>query len=284
MFKLNPLTIEQLKRFKSIKRGYYSFLILCFLILFSLLGELFVNNRALIVYYNKKFYFPTYTNMIPGTVFGLGYEYETNYRELQKIFKQDSQGNFVIMPLVPYDPFETDKLDGSYPPFPPSIEKKHYLGTDKTGRDVLARLLYGFRIAIFFSLLLLIFEYAIGITIGLLMGYLGGRFDLFFQRIIEIWNNIPFLYAIIIIASIVIPNFFSLLLLILPTPHGESHKVSGINECQRNGSTSFIVMGATLVRPLSDTGNFNWPLLISSTAFLYAGLFWSTPVSQCQFS
>ena len=211
MFKLNPLTIEQLKRFKSIKRGYYSFLILCFLILFSLLGELFVNNRALIVYYNKKFYFPTYTNMIPGTVFGLGYEYETNYRELQKIFKQDSQGNFVIMPLVPYDPFETDKLEGSYPPFPPSIEKKHYLGTDKTGRDVLARLLYGFRIAIFFSLLLLIFEYAIGITIGLLMGYLGGRFDLFFQRIIEIWNNIPFLYAIIIIASIVIPNFFSLL-------------------------------------------------------------------------
>ncbi len=211
MFRFNPLTIEKYKRFKSIKRGYYSFIILSLIIIFSLAGELFVNTRALFVKYQGNFYFPTYGSMLPGKTFGLDYEYETNYRELKELFAHSNNGDFVLLPLVPYNAFETDKLDNRYPPYPPTFEKKHYLGTDKTGRDIVARLLYGFRIAILFSLLLLIFEYVIGITIGAMMGYLGGRFDLFFQRIIEIWNNIPFLYAIIIIASIVIPSFFSLL-------------------------------------------------------------------------
>lgn len=211
MFRINPLTIEKYKRFKSIKRGYYSFIILSFVILFSLAGELFVNSRALVVKYQGSLFFPTYGPMIPGKEFGLDYEYETNYRELKEIFSAKNNGDFVLLPPVPYNAFETDKIGNSYPPYPPSFKKQHYLGTDKTGRDVVARLLYGFRIAILFSLLLLLFNYVIGIAIGSLMGYLGGRFDLFFQRVIEIWNNIPFLYAIIIIASIVIPSFFSLL-------------------------------------------------------------------------
>lgn len=210
MFKFNPLTIEKFRRFRSIRRGYYSFIILTFLILLSLAGELLVNSRAIAVRYQDNLYFPTYRSMIPGKTFGLDYEYETDYRELKRIFKEKNSGDFVLLPPVPFDAFETDKLEG-YPPYPPSIEKQHYLGTDKAGRDIVARLLYGFRIAIFFSLILLLFEYMIGVTIGSLMGYLGGKFDLFFQRIIEIWNNIPFLYAIIIIASIVIPSFFSLL-------------------------------------------------------------------------
>ncbi|HPJ36502.1 MAG TPA: ABC transporter permease subunit [Spirochaetota bacterium] len=210
MFKFNPLTIEKYRRFKSIKRGYYSFIILMVLIILSLFAELFVNNRALLVRYQGHFYFPTYGSIIPGKTFGLGYEYETDYRELKVLFKEKGGDDFVLLPPVPYNAFETDKLGDDYPPYPPSFEKKHYLGTDKTGRDITARLFYGFRIAIFFSLILLVFQYIIGITIGALMGYIGGRFDLFFQRIIEIWNNIPFLYAIIIIASIVIPSFFTL--------------------------------------------------------------------------
>ncbi len=209
MFRFNPLTIEKFRRFKSIRRGYYSFIILIICIIISIFGELFVNNRALLVKYQGSYYLPTYGSIIPGKVFGLDYEYETNYRDLKKIFNDKKNGNFVVLPVVPYDAFETDKIEGAYPPYPPLPERKHYLGTDKTGRDIVARLLYGFRIAILFSLILLIFEYIIGIMIGSLMGYLGGRFDLFFQRIIEIWNNIPFLYAIIIIASIVIPSFFS---------------------------------------------------------------------------
>lgn len=211
MFRLNPLTLENIKRFKSIKRGYYSLILMAVFISISLLAEVFVNSRALIVKYNGNYFFPVYGPMNPGTKFGLDYEYETDYRELQKVFAMGQEGNYVVLPLIPYNPYETDFVEGKYPPLPPSFGKKHYLGTDRAGRDIAARLLYGFRIAIFFSLILLIFDYVIGVILGSLMGYLGGRFDLFFQRIIEIWNNIPYLYAIIIISSIVIPNFFSLL-------------------------------------------------------------------------
>jgi len=211
VIKINPLTIEKINRFKTIKRGYYSLWFICALILLSLFAELFVNNRALVVHYNGVYYFPVYNEMIPGREFGLDYEYETVYRDLKNKFEQDGGDNFVIMPPIPYSPFETNFKEGSFPPFPPSFREQHYLGTDKSGRDVLARLVYGFRIAVFFSLILMIANYAIGITLGCFMGYLGGRFDLFFQRIIEIWNNIPYLYAIIIISSIVIPDFLSLL-------------------------------------------------------------------------
>jgi microcin C transport system permease protein len=211
MIRFNPLTIETFARFKRIRRGYYSFIIMVILILLSLFGELFVNSRALIVKYNGEYFFPTYGYMIPGDRFGLDYDYETNYRELKKRFKDSSDDNFVILPPIPYNPYEIELKDGEYPPLPPSISDRHFLGTDKTGRDVGARLIYGFRIAIFFSLILLFFNYIIGIAVGSLMGYLGGKFDLFFQRIIEVWDNIPYLYAIIIISSIIIPNFFSLL-------------------------------------------------------------------------
>ncbi|MBW2302537.1 MAG: ABC transporter permease subunit [Deltaproteobacteria bacterium] len=210
---LNPLTIKKLKRFKSIKRGYYSFILFLLMILFSLVAELFVNNRALLVYYEGRLYFPIYGRMIPGTTFGLDYDYETNYRLLKKRFQAEGKGNWVLMPLVPYNAYETDLKEGAYPPFPPSLKDKHYLGTDNAGRDVLARLVYGFRIAIAFSLLLLIFNFTIGIGIGSAMGYWGGRFDLFFQRVIEVWSNIPFLYVVIIISSILVPSFFMLVMI-----------------------------------------------------------------------
>ncbi len=211
MIRFNPLTIEKFKRFKRIRRGYYSFLLLVILIILSLASELLVNSRALVVKYNGSYYFPTYGSIIPGTKLGLDYEYETNYRELKNKFKSSSSDNFVILPLIPFNPLETELKEGEYPPTAPSFTSMHYLGTDKTGRDVASRLIYGFRIAILFSLILLFFNYLIGISIGCMMGYIGGKFDLFFQRIIEIWNNIPYLYAIIIISSLLIPNFFSLL-------------------------------------------------------------------------
>ena len=211
MIKFNPLTIEMFNRFKRIRRGYYSFLLMLILVILSLTAELLVNSRALVVKYDDRYFFPTYGSIIPGSRFGLGYEYETNYRELKARLAKMRGDSFVIMPPIPYNPFEVELKDGEYPPLPPSVKSRHYLGTDKTGRDVAARLIYGFRIAIFFSLILLVFNYVIGIFLGCLMGYLGGKFDLFFQRIIEVWNNIPYLYAIIIISSIIIPDFFSLL-------------------------------------------------------------------------
>ena len=213
MILLSPELQKKFNRFKSIKRGYYSFLIISIMIILSLFAELFINSRALMVYYNGNFYFPTYQDMIPGKVFGFNYDYETNYRDLKQKFKQSKNYNFAIMPIVPYNAFENDLKNNRFPPFPPSIKDKHFFGTDNIGRDILARLVYGFRIAIIFSLTLLILNYSIGISIGCSMGYFGGKFDLFFQRILEIWSNIPFLYVIIIISSIIVPNFMILLLI-----------------------------------------------------------------------
>ena len=211
--KLNPLTLKKVRRFKSIKRGYYSFIIFVVMILISIFAELLVNNRALIVHYEGKYYFPTYTHMIHGRTFDLDYEYETNYRELAKLFQAEGKGNWVVMPIVPFNAYENDLREDEFPPFAPSTKEKHYLGTDAIGRDIVARLVYGFRIAIFFSLFLLVTNYAIGVSIGSAMGFWGGKFDLVFQRIIEIWSNVPFLYVIIIISSIVVPNFFMLILI-----------------------------------------------------------------------
>jgi microcin C transport system permease protein len=181
------------------------------MILISVFAEVFVNKRALIVHYQGKYYFPTYAPMTPGTTFGLDYAYETDYRELKRRFRDEGEGDWVLMPIVPYDAYENDLREDDYPPFPPSIKERHYLGTDTVGRDVFARLVYGFRIAILFSLLLLLANYTIGISIGSAMGFWGGKFDLIFQRIIEIWSNIPVLYVIIIISSIVVPNLFMLI-------------------------------------------------------------------------
>jgi microcin C transport system permease protein len=214
-FHLNPLTRKALKRFQSIRRGYWSAIILATLIVLSLVSELLVNNRALMVYHDSQLYFPIYTTFKPGSAFGLDYEYETNYRELKAKTAANEIDGWVLMPLIPYSPFEVDIAQGKYPPQPPDWNRRHFLGTDTSGRDVVARLVYGFRIAIFFSLILLLCNYVIGIGVGCLMGYYGGAFDLIFQRLIEIWSNVPFLYVIMIIASIVVPNFFTLILIMV---------------------------------------------------------------------
>ena len=211
MLRLTPLTRKRLNRFRSLKRGYYSFIGFVVLLVLAIFLELFMSNRALFVQYNDQWFFPTYGQLIQGKDFGLDYAYETNYRDLQQKFQKEGGDNFVIMPIVPYGPNEVDLREGRYPPYPPSITEKHYLGTDTSGRDILARLAYGFRIAIGFAMGLMVVTYFFGISLGCVMGYFGGWFDLIFQRIIEIWSNIPNLYVIIIVASIMVPNFAMLL-------------------------------------------------------------------------
>jgi microcin C transport system permease protein len=206
---LNPQTIKRLRRFRDIKRGYYSFLFLIALLFTLSIGELLINSKALLVSYEGELYFPTYSEFHPGTDFGLDYAYEVNYRELQKKFEASSDGNWLVMPLVPYNPLENHANGKIFRAEPPSIESKHYLGTDSTSRDILARLAYGTRIALWFSLAFMASVYLIGITVGCMMGYFGGVFDLLFQRFIEIWSNIPFLYMVIIVSS-VIPQSLSI--------------------------------------------------------------------------
>ena len=207
----NPLAAKQWRRFRSIRRGYWSGVVLSAALLLSLGAELLVNSRALVVSYQGELFFPTYGAFLPGTTFGLDYQYETDYRALKGIFAERGEGDWVLLPLVAFNPLENDLRTDGYPPYAPSIDSGHYLGTDSTGRDVLARLVYGFRTAMAFSFALLAFNYAIGIATGCAMGFWGGAFDLLFQRLIEILNNVPTLYVIMIVASVVVPNFWTLL-------------------------------------------------------------------------
>jgi microcin C transport system permease protein len=185
------------------------------MLLLACFAELLANNRAIAVYHDSQLFFPTYGAVIPGRVFGLEYQYETNYRELKNKYMKENSDNWLLMPIIPYSPYETTVKEGGYPPEPPDLSSSHYLGTDIAGRDIASRLIYGFRIAIFFSLILLIINYAVGIALGCMMGYWGGGFDLIFQRIIEIWSNVPILYVIMIIASIITPNFMLLIVIMV---------------------------------------------------------------------
>jgi len=205
-FRLDPLTRKRVDRFKSIRRGYWSLLLVVGLIVFALLGEIFINSRALLVVYQGRVTLPTYGRVHLGTEFGLDYKYETNYRDLKKKLAETGEG-FVLLAPVPWNAFEQDFKEGTYPPYAPSLSSRHFLGTDAIGRDILARLVYGFRIAILFAILYVGITYFIGAAIGGLMGYWGGIFDLVFQRIIEVWEQVPFLYVVMIIQAIFRPDF-----------------------------------------------------------------------------
>ncbi|MBB1312754.1 ABC transporter permease subunit [Aliivibrio sp. SR45-2] len=206
MLKVSPLTQKKIQRFKAIKRSYWSFIILLLLLVLSIFAEVFVNSRALLVSYQGEWHFPTYGDVKSGEMFGLDYVHETNYRDLKTEFKEQDNGDFVVMPIVPWNPYEQD-FSGDFPPTAPSVETQHYLGTDTIGRDIVSRLVYGFRIAIGFALITLVISYAIGVSVGCAMGFFGGKFDLFFQRFIEIWSMVPFLYVIMILVSIMKPSF-----------------------------------------------------------------------------
>ncbi|MDP5293726.1 ABC transporter permease subunit [Oceanimonas sp. CHS3-5] len=203
---LSNVTKKKLRRFRSIRRGYYAFVLFMVMVLLAAAAELWVSNRALLVKYEGQLYFPTYGAVITGDTFGLGYQYETDYRQLKQVL-DEQPGNWVLLPLVPWSPYEQDYSGNGYPPTAPSIESRHFLGTDSSGRDIVARLVYGFRTAVGFAFIALTASYLIGVMIGCLMGFRGGRFDLLFQRFIEIWSQVPFLYVIMILVSITQPNF-----------------------------------------------------------------------------
>ncbi|MBD8515019.1 ABC transporter permease subunit [Photobacterium sp. WH24] len=206
MLTLSPLTKKKIQRFKTIKRGYWSLIILSTLLVLSFFAEFLINSKALIVKYQGEYYFPVVSDVLPGTQFGQEYQSEAQYRELQQAFSQSDTDNFVLMPLVPWNPYEQD-FSGDYPPTAPDAQSRHYLGTDTIGRDILARLVYGFRITMGFALMTMAISYAIGTAVGCAMGFWGGKFDLLVQRFIEIWSMVPFLYVIMILVSITQPSF-----------------------------------------------------------------------------
>ena len=198
------------KKFKTLKRGYYSLVTLTVLYTISFFLPVLINNKALIVKYNGSYHFPIFSGYIAGKEFGQDVPGEPRYRVLQKEFSNQSQtGNWVLMPPYPYSPYEDITTEGNKMYESPS--RKHWLGTDNTGRDVFARLCYAFNISISFALILTLINYVIGVLIGGTMGYFGGKFDLIFQRLIEVWSSLPMLFVIIILSSILKPSFLLLI-------------------------------------------------------------------------
>lgn len=213
------------KKFKSLKRGYYSLIILVTVYALSFLLPLLVSNKALVVKYNGEYFFPAFAELVgissyhPASMFGMEGNDDVDYRKLDAALEAAGGDNWVLMPLYPYSPMEDISSDGNekfLPPLTPgTISEARLLGTDDRGRDVFARMAYGLNVSLSFALLLATLEYLIGIPIGAMSGYFGGWFDLLLQRFVEIWSTLPMLFVIIIVVSLTTPNFFLLLGLLL---------------------------------------------------------------------
>ncbi len=203
-YKSESLMAKRFRKFRSIKRGYYSFIIILTAYILSFFSPFLMNYKALVVSYNGKLYFPV-VKYYSAETFGRDDFGEANYRELKQDFKAADNGNWLLMPFYPYGPYESLTDLSSEPPNKPSPQ--HWLGTDDRGRDVFVRLAYGFNISLSFALIYVSISFIIGISIGAALGYYGGKLDIYTQRFIEIWSTIPFLYTVIIISSILKPNF-----------------------------------------------------------------------------
>tara|TARA_B100000900_G_scaffold226788_1_gene192566 strand:+ start:337 stop:1359 length:1023 start_codon:yes stop_codon:yes gene_type:complete len=208
---LSPLTIRRLNNFKANKRGYFSASIFSILFLISIFAEFIANDKPILIVFDNKPYFPV-VEKISETFFGGEFETEADYKD-PYVKNLINKNGFFIMPIIEYS-YDTINYDLKVPsPSPPSLE--NWLGTDDQGRDVLSRLIYGFRISVFFGLILTILSSFIGIVVGGLQGFYGGKIDLFGQRFIEIWSGLPVLYLLIIISSFIEPSFWILLFIML---------------------------------------------------------------------
>lgn len=198
---LSPQTRKQLRRFRSLQRGWWSFLALCVLALIALGAELLVSKRALFVSYEGRWYFPTYGAIHTGTEFGFPDPSEVDYRKLQSRLAEPGRNGWVLMPLIPWGPNENCYPGEHTKPRAPEWASRHLLGTDRINRDILSRLVYGLRNSLIFASGYVFFTYLIGVSLGCAMGYLGGWFDLVAQRFVEIWSLLPFLLVVIIVRS-----------------------------------------------------------------------------------
>jgi microcin C transport system permease protein len=234
-FALSPLNRRRWENFKANRRGYVSLWIFLVLFVLSLGAEFIANDQPFIVKYDGKLFFPVFRTY-SETTFGGEFETAADYRDsyLQDLIA--GSGGFMVWPLIRYS-YNTHNLDLPTPaPSPPTwllteeqcaavVQKKglsgcrdleyNWLGTDDQGFDVVARLIYGFRISVLFGLILTSISSVIGVAAGAVQGYFGGWIDLIFQRLIEIWTSVPSLYLLLIISSVLVPSFFVLLGILL---------------------------------------------------------------------
>ncbi len=235
-FALSPINERRWLSFKSHKRGYWSFWAFLVLFVLSLFAEFLANDKPILVEYEGGYYMPIFS-FYPETEFGGDFETEADYRDpfVQELISDS--GGWILWPPVRYS-YRTVDNDIPVPaPAPPfwlmdkeqrcqgypdgvndpncTIGNWHWLGTDDQARDVVARLVYGFRISVLFGLVLTIVSSVVGVAAGAVQGFFGGWTDLIFQRVLEIWTSIPSLYLLIIIAAVIEPNFWILLGILL---------------------------------------------------------------------
>jgi microcin C transport system permease protein len=232
---LSPINYRRWENFKENRRGHWSFWIFMVLLILSLGAEFIANDKPFYVKHDDRSYFPVFVTY-SETAFGGEFETAADYRDpyLQKLIKD--KGGYMLWPPIRYS-YDTHNLDLPTPaPSPPTwmltedqckpvAEKKggsgcrdlewNWLGTDDQGRDVVARMIYGFRISVLFGLALTLISSFIGVAAGAVQGYFGGWTDLLFQRFIEVWTSIPSLYLLLIISSVLVPGFFVLLGILL---------------------------------------------------------------------
>jgi microcin C transport system permease protein len=211
MLTLSPVAQRRILQFKRNRRGYFSLWIFALLFFVSLGAELLANDKPIVVQYKGGYYFPI-VKSYPETVFGGEFETQADYRDVV-VQKLINDNGWMVFPPIHYG-YQTINYNLNVPA-PSPLSRENYLGTDDQGRDVLARLIYGFRISILFGLVLTVLGSVVGVVVGAMEGYFGGLFDLLSQRFIEIWSGMPVFFLLIIMSSVITPGFFSLLFLML---------------------------------------------------------------------
>jgi microcin C transport system permease protein len=206
---MTPLNRRRLANFKANRRGYIALWLFGVLFVLSLFAEVIANDKPLLISFKGSLLFPVLVTY-PETRFGGDFNTEADYRDAY-VIELIQQHGWMLWPPIPYS-YDT-VVYGRQAPAPPS--KENWLGTDDHSRDVLARLIYGFRISVLFGLVLTLCSMGIGVSAGAIQGYFGGWLDLSFQRFMEIWGAMPTLYLLIILSSVVQPNFWWLLGILL---------------------------------------------------------------------
>ena len=205
------LTKQRMMAFWRNKRAAYSLVVFGVLFVISLFSELIANDKPVAVYYQDHWYFPWVYSYTEQT-FGGDFPVEANYKD-KFVAEQINKNGKMWFTLIPYS-FNTVDFDLEKPT-PSAPDAMHWLGTDDEGRDILVRILYGLRLSVIFAFLLTVISSAIGIFVGAIQGYFGGKTDIIIQRFLEIWEALPQLFILIIIASVFSSGFWTLLLIML---------------------------------------------------------------------
>jgi microcin C transport system permease protein len=189
----NDITLKRWRRFQSIRRAVWSVWIIAVMLFISLTAEIWVNNKPVVMKFDGAIYFPVLHDRHPSTFNQDGFV--TNYRALDL----KSGGNWAVWPLVQWNPYESNDTVATYPS-PPS--KDNWLGTDDRGRDVVARLIYGFRYSMGFALAVWVLAFGLGVIVGAIMGYWGGKVDLVGQRVVEVFDSLPYLLMLLTLIAL----------------------------------------------------------------------------------